>query len=161
MRAAVAGLAVEPGDLWSLLRERLSGELPSTSVKKAVRRWFPSPDYRYVYDGAFCLARQTPGGFLLEVRLDSPPHHAVLHGQVALHGPGYHEVFRLPEVVRDSQERVDAFAAACRRAADLAEAALDEKLWARFGPAPLVRRVAGRSLTARSQSFDCPVPVPS
>ena len=136
VRAAVAGLAVEPGELWDLLRERLSGELPSTSVKKAVRRWFPSPDYRYVYDGAFCLTRQTPGGFLLEVRLDSPPHHAVLHGQVALHGPGYHEVFRLPEIVRDSQERVDAFTAACRRAADLAEAALDEKLWARFGPPP-------------------------
>lgn len=132
----MAGLAVEPGELWDLLRERLSGELPSTSVKKAVRRWFPSPDYRYVYDGAFCLTRQTPGGFLLEVRLDSPLHHAVLHGQVALHGPGYHEVFRLPEVVRDSQERVDAFTAACRRAADLAEAALDEKLWARFGPPP-------------------------
>ena len=53
----MAGLAVEPGDLWSLLGERLSGELPSTSVKRAVRRCFPSPDYRYVYDGAFCLAR--------------------------------------------------------------------------------------------------------
>ena len=136
VRAAVGELTIESGDLWELLRKRLSGELPSTSVKKAVRRYFPSPDYQYFYDGTFYLTRQTPRGFLLEVRLDSPPNHAVLHGQVALRGPGYHEVFLLPEIVRDSQERVDAFAAACRQAADLGESALDEKLRACFGAPP-------------------------
>ena len=88
VRAAVGELTIESGDLWELLRKRLSGELPSTSVKKAVRRYFPSPDYRYFYDGTFYLTRQTPRGFLLEARLDSPPNHAVLHGQVALRGPG-------------------------------------------------------------------------
>ena len=108
------------------------------TVKKPLRAFFKGWEYKYEQPCVFFMRKIIEHGFRIEVLVYfKPGFTAELTRDISISGLQFHFRLANDQILRSSQEAIDAFIADCRRIADEAEQKFTESLYQLFGDTPV------------------------